>query len=103
MLFMVRIKVELPGDMDSTQLQELVEAETGRAIELVQAGNLRKIWRVVGERANFSVWEADSPEEFHAAIGSLPMHPWMSVDVTPIIEHPATQAYESQVGPFPTI
>ncbi len=103
MLFMVQIKVELPGDMDSTQLQELVEAETSRAIELVQAGNLRKIWRVVGERSNFSVWEADTPEEFHAAIGSLPMHPWMSVDVTPMIEHPATQAYESRVGPFPTI
>lgn len=103
MLFMVRIKVELPGEMDPADVQALGDAETSRAIELIQAGKLRKIWRIVGERANFSVWEADTPEAFHADIGSLPMHPWMSVDVTPIIEHPATQAYEARVGPFPTI
>ncbi len=103
MLFMVRIKVELPGEMDPARVKELGDAEADRAIELIQAGSLRKIWRVVGERANFSVWEADSLEEFHANISSLPLHPWMTVDVTPIIEHPATQAYESRVGPFPTI
>lgn len=103
MLFMVRIKVELPGEMDPTQVKALGAAEADRAIELIQAGKMRKVWRIVGERSNFSIWEADSLEEFHAEISSLPLHPWMSVDVTPMIEHPATQAYEDRVGPFPTI
>lgn len=103
MLFMVRIKVELPGEMDPARVKELGEAETDRAIELIQAGKLRKVWRIVGERANFSIWEADTLEEFHANISSLPLHPWMGVEVTPMIQHPATQAYESRVGPFPTI
>ncbi len=103
MLFMVRIKVELPGEMDPTRVKELGDAEADRAIELVQAGKLRKVWRIVGERANFSIWEAGTLEEFHADISSLPLHPWMSVEVTPMIEHPATQAYETRVGPFPTI
>jgi muconolactone D-isomerase len=103
MLFMVRIKVELPGEMDPARVQELGAAELDRAIELVDAGKLRKVWRIVGERANFSIWEADTPEQFHADISSLPLHPWMTVEVTPMIEHPATQAYESRVGPFPTI
>lgn len=103
MLFMVRIKVELPGEMDPARVQELGEAETARGIELVQAGKLRKLWRIVGERANFSIWETDTLEEFHANISSLPLHPWMSIDVTPMIEHPATQAFEARVGPFPTI
>lgn len=103
MLFMVRIKVELPGEMDPTQVKALGAAEADRAIELIQAGKMRKVWRIVGERSNFSIWEADSLEEFHADISSLPLHPWMSVDVTPMIEHPATQAYEDRVGPFPTI
>ena len=103
MLFMVRIKVELPGEMDPARVKELGEAETARGIELIEAGKLRKLWRIVGERANFSIWEADTLEEFHANISSLPLHPWMSVEVTPMIEHPATQAYESRVGPFPTI
>ncbi|MFT5180666.1 MAG: muconolactone D-isomerase [Alphaproteobacteria bacterium] len=103
MLLMVQITVELPGDMDPAKVKNIGEAEASRAIELIQAGNLRKIWRVVGARANFSIWETDTLEEFHAAISSLPMHPYMNVQVTPIIEHPATQAYESRVGPFPTI
>jgi muconolactone delta-isomerase len=33
----------------------------------------------------------------------MPLHPWMSVEVTPIIEHPATRAYEERVGPFPPL
>lgn len=103
MLFMVRIKVELPGEMDPEKVHALGAAEADRAIELIEAGKLRKVWRIVGERANFSIWEADSLEEFHADISSLPLHPWMSVDVTPMIAHPATQAYEDRVGPFPTI
>lgn len=103
MLLMVRITVELPGDMEPAKLAEIGKAETARAIELIQAGSMRKIWRVVGARSNFSIWETDSLEDFHANIASLPMHPFMTVEVTPIIEHPATQAYESQIGPFPTI
>ena len=102
MLFMVRIKVELPGDMDPARVQELGEAEADRAIEAINAGQMRKIWRIVGERSNFSIWETDTLEEFHELISSFPLHPWMSVDVTPTIEHPATKAYEERVGPFPT-
>ncbi len=103
MLFMVRIKVELPGDMDPAKVKELGEAEAERAVEAVQAGKLRKIWRIVGERSNFSIWETDTLEEFHELISSFPLHPWMSVDVTPMIEHPSTKYYEDKVGPFPTI
>ena len=40
---------------------------------------MRRIWRIVGQVANFSVWEADSLEEMHANIGSLPMYPYMKV------------------------
>ena len=46
MLFMVRIKVELPGDMDPARVQELGEAEADRAIEAINAGQMRKIWRI---------------------------------------------------------
>ncbi len=103
MLLMVRIRVELPGEMDPAKVRELGEAELDRAIELIDAGKLRKVWRIVGERANFSIWQAATLEQFHADISSLPLHPWMNVEVVPMIEHPATQAYESRVGPFPTI
>lgn len=103
MQFMVRMKVELPGEMDPAKVKDLNTAEADRAVELVKAGKLRRIWRIVGERANFSIWEADSLEEVHANISSLPLHPWMSVSVTPIITHPATEYYESKEGAFPKV
>ena len=40
--------------------------ENDRAMELMKANKLRRIWRIVGQVANFSVWEADSLEELHA-------------------------------------
>jgi len=103
MLFMANITVTLPGDMDPAEKQRLTEAEFARAMELVEAGNLRRIWRVVGERSNFSLWQADTLEELHEAIGSLPFHPWMQLRVTPLIEHPATAKWEREHGPWPAL
>lgn len=103
MLFMANITVNLPGELPAEEKERLTHAEHARAMELVRAGHLRRIWRVVGERSNFSVWEADTLEELHAAIGSLPFHPWMQLKVTPLIEHPATQKWEAEEGPWPTL
>ena len=103
MLFMANITVNLPGEMDPAAKESLTHAEHARAMELVEAGHLRRIWRVVGERSNFSLWEADTLEELHAAIGSLPFHPWMQLKVTPLIEHPASQKWEREHGPWPAI
>ena len=103
MLFMANITVTLPGDMEPAEKERLTQAEFARAMELVKAGNLKRIWRVVGERSNFSVWHADTLEELHAAIGSLPFHPYMQLRVTPLIEHPATQKWEAEEGPWPAL
>lgn len=101
MLLMVRTKVELPGDMNPARVKALGEAE--KAIEAIKAGERRKIWRIVGERSNFSIWETETLEKFHDLISFFPLHPWMSVEVTPMIEHPSTKAYEERVGPFPPL
>ena len=55
----------------------------------------------MGQRANFSIWEAASPEEMHATLASLPMHPYMDVSVTPIITHSTTEAWEAAHGAMP--
>ena len=81
----------------------LTQAEFARAMELFKAGNLKRIWRVVAERSNVSIWHADTLEELHAAIGSLPFHPWMQLHVTPLIDHPATQKWEAEEGPWPAL
>jgi muconolactone D-isomerase len=101
MLFMVNIEVSVPPDLPQTQKDDLRRRETDRALELMKANKLRRIWRIVGQVANFSVWEADSLEELHANLGSLPLYPYMKVTVTPVIQHPATEAWLKAHGALP--
>ena len=79
------MKIELPGEMDSKLDLELRSAELDRAIELIKAGKLWKVCRIAGEYSNFTIWEADSPEEYHSDISSLNLHPWMRLEITSII------------------
>ena len=67
----------------------------------IKEGKLRRIFRIVGQRANFSIWEAASLEELHATLLSLPMHPFFDVEVTPLIEHSTTQAWNAANGEMP--
>jgi muconolactone D-isomerase len=101
MLFMVNIVVHLPGDWPKEKLDPLVKAETARGMQFIKEGKLKRIFRVVGQRANFSIWEAGSLEELHATLTSLPMHPYMDVAVTPIIKHSTTEAWEAAHGAMP--
>jgi muconolactone D-isomerase len=101
MLFMVKIDVSLPADMPQSEKDQLRVRENARAHELVAAGKLRRIWRIVGQTANFGVWEADTLEELHANIGSLPLYPYMKVEVTPLITHPVTASWQETRGALP--
>ena len=101
MLFMVNIVVHLPGDWPREKLDPLVKAEIARGMQCIKDGKLKRIFRVVGQRANFSIWEAGSLEELHATLTSLPMHPYMDVAVSPIIRHSTTEAWETAHGAMP--
>jgi muconolactone D-isomerase len=101
MQFLLYIDVSLPADMPAEQLADLRVRENARSTELMRQRVMRRIWRVVGRVANYSVWEVDSLEALHQAVGSLPMFPYMKIDVTPIVKHPVTEAYETSIGELP--
>jgi len=88
MEFLVRIDVELPADMTEPRRRELLEAEAERGRELLASGALRRIWRVPGRRANVSLYEAPDATELHALLTSLPLWPWMDIDVQALATHP---------------
>ncbi|HVZ52917.1 MAG TPA: muconolactone Delta-isomerase family protein [Pseudolabrys sp.] len=101
MLFMLNIDVSVPADVPQERKDELRRRENDRAIELMKEGKLRRIWRIVGQTANYSVWEAETLEELHSVVGSMPLYPYMKIDVTPVIEHPVTEAWSKVNGPLP--
>jgi muconolactone D-isomerase len=88
MEFLVRIDVDLPPDLSEPRRRELLEAEAERGRELLASGALRRIWRVPGRRANVSLYEAPDATELHALLTSLPLWPWMDIDVQALATHP---------------
>jgi muconolactone D-isomerase len=86
--FLVEIKVNLPPDTDAARKAELLTAEAARARELSAKGSIYRLWRVPGRWANVGIWSAGDATELHDAISSLPLYPWLDVDVTPLAYHP---------------
>ena len=91
MLFLLRIDVSIPADMPQTDKDKLRERENARAAELIAEGTMQGIWRIVGRIANNSLWKADTLEILHDKVSSMPMFPYMKIDVTPQINHPMTE------------
>ncbi len=86
--YLVHIEVNWPPDGDPTRRDELIAAERIRGQELVAAGVIRRLWRVPGRWANWGLWRADSPDDLHAALASLPFFPWLDIQVIPLAGHP---------------
>lgn len=96
MLFMCQMDVTIPPDMPQDQKDDLRRRENARAEELIGQGKMLRIWRIVGRVANFSVWEAPTLEALHEALMSLPMFPYMKIEVKPLIDHPMTPIAEAR-------
>jgi muconolactone D-isomerase len=90
MLFHVYITVQIPHDTDPEKIKELSAQEHERAKELQQQGKWVHLWRVAGKFANVSVFKVDDPAELHEVLNSLPLYPYMEVEVTALCHHPGS-------------
>lgn len=88
MEFLVRTQNLLPVDTPAGTRDELKAGERARAVELREAGILKRLWRVPGRNATVGLYEADDPAALHDALASLPMFPWMDVTVEALATHP---------------
>jgi muconolactone D-isomerase len=82
MLFQVSMTMRVLHDADPEKIGRLRVAEHARAADLASQAKWLHVWRVVGKWANLSVFEVDSHAELHEIIGSLPLYPYMEVEVT---------------------
>jgi len=96
--FLVSIRVELPAEFDDERRAALLAAEAARAAELAAAGRLVRLWRVPGRLANRGIWEAADATVLHAALTSLPLWPWMEIDVEPLACHPSDPLARARDG-----
>ena len=88
MLFHVSIEVRIPHGIEPEKIKDLASREHERAQELQRQGKWLHLWRVAGKYANISIFEVDSPDELHDILSSLPLYPFMEIDVTALSHHP---------------
>lgn len=89
MLFLVRMDVHIPTDMPTDEAQEIKSLEKDYAAQLQRDGRWKEIWRVVGEYANYSIFDVADNDELHEVLVNLPLFPHMTLHVTPLASHPS--------------
>ena len=89
MLYLVRMDVNLPVDMDPEFRADLLAREKTYSQELQRSDCWVNLWRVVGEYANYSVFDVSDNDELHGMLSGLPLFPYMDIKVTPLAAHPS--------------
>ncbi|BDU56099.1 MULTISPECIES: muconolactone Delta-isomerase [unclassified Limnohabitans] len=90
MLYLVRMDVRIPTGADPKQMDEIKALEKAYSQELQRDGRWVHLWRVVGEYANYSVFDVSSNDELHQLLSALPLFPYMEIHVTPLAQHPSS-------------
>ncbi|GAA2119746.1 muconolactone Delta-isomerase [Kocuria atrinae] len=89
MKYLVHMEINIPTDMPADEVAEIKATEKAYSQELQRAGKWPEIWRVVGEYANYSVFDVESNDELHDTLQNLPLFPYMNITVVPLAKHPS--------------
>jgi len=90
MLYCVKMDVKIPRDIPAEEVEAIKAAEKARATEIQHSGKWPHLWRVVGQYSNISVFDVEGNDELHALLSSLPLFPYMTIQVTPLAKHPSS-------------
>jgi muconolactone D-isomerase len=87
MLFQVRMDVSIPRDLAPEETADIIARERAYSHELQRSGKWRHIWRIVGEYANYSIFDVKDNDELHQILSALPLFKFMTITVTPLVRH----------------
>lgn len=92
MLYMVHMQVNIPATVPKAEADRLKAEEKAFAQKLQQDGRWRHLWRIAGQYANYSVFDVAGNDELHDLLTALPLYPYMTLQVTPLAQHPSAIA-----------
>lgn len=90
MLYLVHMVVDIPSTLAPAEAARIKAEEKAYSQQLQSAGKWPHLWRVVGEYANYSVFDVESNDELHNTLSNLPLFPFMKITVTPLAKHPSS-------------
>jgi muconolactone D-isomerase len=90
MLFKVSMTVRLPHTMPADEADRLKASERAVAEALQRSGKWRHLWRVAGRYANVSIFDVAGNVELHDLLLTLPLFPYMDIEVEALCRHPSS-------------
>jgi muconolactone D-isomerase len=90
MLYLVHMIVNIPETLAPEVAARIKAEEKAYSQGLQQSGKWPHLWRVVGEYANYSIFDVASNDELHTVLSNLPLFPFMKITVTPLAKHPSS-------------
>ena len=96
--FLTTFLVKFPQGTPDETVADGLAREADRAHELAVQGNLERLWKLPVEPSEpdvtraLGLWRARDVAEMQALLDSLPLDPWMTVQTTPLSEHPSDPA-----------
>ena len=91
MEFLTTLTTNVPDGTPDSAVDDTKDLEAIRAAELAEQGYLLRLWKppvVSGEWRTLGLWKAGSETELKGIIATLPLHKWMTVEITPLNPHP---------------
>jgi muconolactone D-isomerase len=90
MEFLVHIDTSGVFALPASERGDLIKREQERGRELMSEGVIRHLWSRVGQYANVGIWAAEDADGLQAALTSLPIRPYVDIEVTPLATHSLT-------------
>ena len=91
--FLTTFTLTIPEGTPAPAVDDTNAREADSARELARQGHLLRLWRLPpGGPGALGLWRARDAAEMQAILESLPQWSWMTVQTTPLTEHPSDPA-----------
>jgi muconolactone D-isomerase len=91
MEFLTTLITNVPDGTADATVEDTRSREALRAAELAELGHLLRLWRPPvepGEWRTLGLWRAGTETKLKDILATLPLHKWMTVEITPLSPHP---------------
>jgi muconolactone delta-isomerase len=96
--FLTTFTITVPDGTPGPTVDQTEAREAERAKELAGQGHLRRLWVLPGQGRTLGLWRAEDTAGMQAILASLPLEAWMTVETTPLSEHPSDPAITSDAA-----
>ena len=91
--FLTTFTLTIPEGTPAREVDDTDAREADSARELARQGHLLRLWRLPpGGPGALGLWRARDAAEMQAILESLPLWPWLTVQTTPLTQHPSDPA-----------